>query len=84
MAHAAGAGGGGGGVGRRFLIPVQGEDPIEVTSADLPADSDELSEVLLTVSAPVHVWVEFLGEYYRQGRLAEFEKLLRKALSMRE
>jgi hypothetical protein len=67
-----------------YVIPVPGEDPIVLPSNELPADSNELSEVLLAVSAPLGTWVELLNEYYRQGKVAEYEKLLRKTLNNSE
>ncbi len=69
---------------RIYTIAVAGQEPIVVPSNELPADSDELSEVLAAVAAPIGAWLDFLTEYYRQGRLGEYEKLLRKALNMRK
>lgn len=69
---------------RTYVIPVPGDQNIVVTSNDLPANSDELSEVLIAVNAPLNLWMDFLNEYYRQTKLVEYEKLLRKALSLRK
>jgi hypothetical protein len=70
---------------RHYTIPVgPGEEPIVVPSNDLPADSDDLADALTTVQANLSCWMDFLSEYYRQGKLVEFEKLLRKALNTRE
>jgi hypothetical protein len=92
MASAASAHGAGAGAShapapapaRVYTISVAGEDPIVVPANELPENSDDLGEVLVQVSAPLGSWVDFLTEYYRQGKLAEYEKLLRKALNLRE
>ncbi len=69
---------------RTYIIPVPGDQNIVVTSNDLPANSDELSEVLIAVVAPLNLWLDFLNEYYRQNKFTEYEKLLRKALTLRK
>lgn len=83
---------------RHFVIPVPGSDEsIVVASNELPADSAEVVEVLRSVSAPVSCWLDLLGAYWRQaaalppsvsdkedGPRAQYEKLLRAALSMGE
>ena len=69
---------------RTYIIPVPGDQNIIVTSNDLPANSDELSDVLTTVNASLGSWTDFLYEYYRQNKLVEFEKLLRKTLNLRK
>ena len=62
-----------------FTIPTgPGEQPIHVPSNELPDDSNELAEVLLAVQARPAVWMDFLGEYYRQKKFAQMEGLIKE------
>jgi hypothetical protein len=62
---------------RVLMIPQQGgDDPIAVPSNELPADADELAEVLVATAAHLGVWMEFIAEYARQAKYAQMEKLI--------
>lgn len=69
---------------RVYTIPVADDEPIIISSNDLPEDSNELADVLLTVNAKLNLWFDFLLEYYRHGKIAEYEKLLQRTLSLRK
>ena len=60
---------------RSIRIPV-GSDCVEFYPDELPTDVLELEDVLADSFAPLEAWHASALEYYRQGRLSEFEQLL--------
>ena len=68
---------------RVIVIPTgEGAENVVIPAADLPADVNEIIEVLTSVSAPMTLWLEVLIEYWRQGKVSQFDELLRKVLPL--
>jgi hypothetical protein len=60
---------------RLYSIPTPDGETVDVSSDELPDSAGEIVEVLRTVGAPLRYYLDFGAEYYRQGRLQQFEAL---------
>jgi hypothetical protein len=69
---------------RVIRIAAGGDEHILIPVTELPTDIEEIDEVLRAVNAPIAVWHDITVEYWRQGKLEQFDALLRKTLALRE
>lgn len=67
---------------RVIRIPA-GDETIVIRQGELPNDIEEIDEVLRQVNAPISIWHDITVEYWRQGKLEQFDALLRKTLALR-
>ena len=68
-----------------ILIPVHNsEEVVEVDVNELPEDENEIIDILQGELAPLDLWLRFAVEYYRQGKLDKFTKVLEPLTELHE
>jgi len=58
----------------------EGTEVVEVFLDELPANADEISDILLAEAAPLQLFHDFAVEYARRGNSTALEKLLRRGI----
>ena len=68
-----------------LVIPIHDSDEVvEVRVDELPDDEGEVIEILQAELAPLDLWRQFAVEYYRQGRLDSYAKMLEPITNLHE
>ena len=62
-------------------VPIQGSDAVvEVPVNELPDEVDDLVDILKAEKAELWRWLQFAMEYYRQGKIPQFEAVLKEGI----
>lgn len=63
-----------------ILIPVRdSEEVVRVERDQLPDDVTDIIDILKAELAPLSIWLEFAIEYYKQGKVKQFQEILEEA-----
>ncbi|KAJ7515098.1 hypothetical protein O6H91_23G071200 [Diphasiastrum complanatum] len=63
-------------------IPVQNTlEEVKVVLDQLPRDAADILDILKAEQAPLHLWLTFAREYFKQGKMKEFLQILEEGSS---
>lgn len=63
-----------------ILIPVRdSEEVVKVERDQLPDEASDIIDILKAELAPLSIWLEFALEYYKQGKVTQFQEILEEA-----
>mmetsp|Transcript_30998 Transcript_30998/g.60472 ORF Transcript_30998/g.60472 Transcript_30998/m.60472 type:complete len:1199 (+) Transcript_30998:99-3695(+) len=66
-------------VGSLFIVVRESPDTaVEVPVQALPDTYDDVTDLLKSEVAPLQLWLEFAVAYYKQGKLTQFEEILKE------
>lgn len=60
---------------QKLYIPVRQSDEF-VELEELPKEVDDILDILMAEKAPLHIWLQVAREYYRNGQVEAFLRLL--------